>query len=502
MNGRRNVIPTRACFTLAVLFWLGSTLAAAETAPGPADDPPIAAAIELFDLWAEERLAHQHIPGVSIGLVHDQELVWAEGYGFADLESRTPATPETLYRLGSITKLFTATAVLQLRDAAKLTLDDPVVKHLPWFSVQTDFEGDGPITVRQLLTHTSGLPREAAFPYWTTHEFPTSEDVRKALPGQQAVFGPARRYKYSNLGMGLLGEIVGAVSGQTYADYVRDHILLPLGMNDSTAAPTEAHHKRRATSYMRRLPDGSRPVFDYYDTRALAPAANLVSSVRDLAEFAKLQFRTDSGQPVGGAQILAPVTVREMHRPHWVYESWRGGRGLGFSVSRRNGKTVVSHGGWIGGNRTHLLLVPSEKIAVIAMVNADDASPSGFSYEAYDVIGTAIVNAAKTTKEPTTPKRPHPEWQRYVGVYTDPWHWEYRVLVLDGELVFYEHNYPPEDDAESSLTRLEPRPDLGPHTFRMADGELIVFELDDEGRVERIRRRYEYLTPVAPKNAG
>lgn len=451
--------------------------------------PRVRDAVTLFDLWTQEQMAYQQIPGLALGVVYDQELVWSKGYGVEDLETRDPVTPATLFRLGSVTKLFTATAILQLRDQGKLQLDDPVAQHLPWFELQSTFESAAEITLRQLLTHTSGLPREAAFPYWTTHEFPTTEEINAALRTQSAIYPPDKIYKYSNLGMALLGEVVVAVSGQTYADYIQQHIFGPLGMTRSAVVPAEVVRQQMATAYMRRQADGKREVMEYYETKGMAPAANIVSSVDDLARFAALNLRAtpDSGE----GEVVKANTLHEMHRPHWVYSNWSGGRGLGFGISRRNDKTLVSHGGWIGGNRTHLVLAPAEDLAIIAMVNADDASPYQFSFQALDLVGAAI---ADSTASPPAERRVDPAWQRYLGVYTDPWGWEYQVLILDDRLVLYSHNYPPEDDATEGVTRLEP---VEGDTFKMSDGEQVVFEMDDEGQVERIQRRYNYLYPVA-----
>ncbi len=456
--------------------------------------PRVADAISLLDLWIEEQRSYHQLPGLAIGVVHDQDLVWAKGYGTSDLATGAPVTPETVFRVGSITKLFTATAILQLRDAGKLRLDDPVSRHLPWFALKSTFEDEPEITVRHLLTHTSGLPREAAFPYWTTHDFPTRKQVRDALPGQDAVFAPASKYKYSNLGMSLLGEIVAEVSDEPWAGYLEKHIFSPLGMSDSSGTPGEEHFAGMTTAYLRRGDDGERRIADYYETRAIAPAANIVSSVADLARFAALQF--SGGSRAGKTQILRASTLREMHRPHWIRDGWRSALGLGFRISRRDGKTVVGHGGWVAGHRSHLLLVPAEKIAVIVLTNADDASPSRFSYRAYDVAGAAIAKAVAPEPEP---KQADPGWQRYLGEYADPWGWEYKVMVLGDELVLYEHNYPPEDDPGDALTRLEP---VAEHTFRMSDGELVVFELDAGGKVERIKRRYDYIYPIPPGPSG
>ena len=449
--------------------------------------PEVTEALAVLDMWIKQQVDYRAVPGLSIAIVFDQQIVWAKGYGYSDLGRKIPATPATVYRIGSVTKLFTSTAILQLRDQGKLRLDDPVSLHLPWFRIRNPFPDTPEITIRQLLTHTSGLPREADFPYWTDHVFPTREQLDREVPDQELINAPATTYHYSNLGMALLGEIVTEVSGRPWADYVQAQILDPLGMLSSSGAPGEELMRRRATPYMMRAADGERSVFDYYDTGAIRPAANMVSTVEDLARFASLQFYDG---PAGGSPVLKGSTLREMQRVHWVYDSFSGGRGLGFAVSRRNGKTFVGHGGWIGGNRTNLRLVPSEKIAVVVALNADDGSPYIFASQAYEVVGPALL---KATREPVVTKREvDPAWQSYVGLYSDPWGWEYEVLILGGELVMYGVNVPPSDNASSGFTRLTP---VGGTTYRMPDNELVTFELDEDGQVVRIKRRNDYIFP-------
>ena len=124
----------------------------------------VASSLDLLSAWIEAQMAYSGQPGLSIGIVHDQKLLWTRGFGYADVQAEKPATAETIYRIASITKLFTTTAIMQLRDEGKLQLDDPVNKHLPWFAVQNRFADAPVITIRHLLTHTSGLPRESAFP--------------------------------------------------------------------------------------------------------------------------------------------------------------------------------------------------------------------------------------------------------------------------------------------------------------------------------------------------
>ncbi len=141
----------------------------------------VASKILLLEKWIRAQMDYRGLPGLSMGIVYDQNLVWAKGYGFADLEKKTLASPSSIYRIASITKLFTTTALMQLRDQGKLRLDDPVSKYLPWFAIRNKFSDAPPITILHLITHTSGLPRESAFPYWTDAKFPTREEMINAL---------------------------------------------------------------------------------------------------------------------------------------------------------------------------------------------------------------------------------------------------------------------------------------------------------------------------------
>jgi D-alanyl-D-alanine carboxypeptidase len=150
------------------------------------DHPEVRSGVELLSAWIEGQMAYKGLPGLSFAIVHDQELVWARGFGWADVQGRVRATAETLYRVASITKLFTATALLQLRDAGKLRLDDRVADILPWFEPRPGPDETSPITIRHLITHTSGLPREAPFPYWSEAVFPPIADVCAAVPRRLA----------------------------------------------------------------------------------------------------------------------------------------------------------------------------------------------------------------------------------------------------------------------------------------------------------------------------
>ena len=148
--------------SLAIAAVILTTAAVAGQGGRPGDDPEVQGQTRLFSAWLEGWIAYRGLPGVVVGVVADQELIWAQGFGLADLASGRPMTPQTKFRMASHSKLFTATAIMQLREQGRLRLDDPVSKYLPWFAVRPAAPDDPPITIEHLLTHSSGLPREAS----------------------------------------------------------------------------------------------------------------------------------------------------------------------------------------------------------------------------------------------------------------------------------------------------------------------------------------------------
>ena len=210
-----------------------SFLPALLVAQSIASNPDVLGAERIFETWMRAQIAYRELPGVAIGVVYNQELVWAKGFGLADIDTRLPMTPATKFRMASHSKLFTSTAIMQLRDQGKVRLDDPVTKYLPWFKVKAAQPDDPPITIEELLTHSSGLSREAGS-HWSDYKFPDASEVRAYIEQTQAIYSPQVRWKYSNLALTIAGLIVEAVSGEAYATYVQRHIFDPLGMGDSS----------------------------------------------------------------------------------------------------------------------------------------------------------------------------------------------------------------------------------------------------------------------------
>lgn len=488
-NNRGGVI-MKALKAVMAASVLAVSLVAAQGRP-ISENTEIATNLKLMERWIEAQRAYRNLPGLSVALVHDQDLIYARGFGYSDIDDEVPATPQTMYRVASITKTLTATAIMQLRDQGKLQLDDPVERHLPWFRIKNRFPNAPAITIRHLLTHTSGLPRESAYPYWTDYKFPSRSEMIKALEQQETIFPTETRVKYSNLGFVLAGEIVAEISGIPYSEFVSKNILEPLGMSSTTIYFQDKDRKRLAVGYGRRMENGGRAEMPFLNARAIAASANLTSTVEDLAKFASLQFR--EGHVVFGSQILRGTTLKEMHRVQWVNPNWKGGWGLGFTISRKEEKTVVGHAGWVAGYRSQLSFLPEDKIAVIVLTNADDADAG---YFADQILSMMLPYIRRATAPSMAVSIADPAWARYTGVFTDPWSYETEILQMNGRLMMYDYSYPPEDDPRRGLVELSPE---GPNTFRMTgengNGELVIFEMDSGNKVIKVKVGENFIYP-------
>ncbi len=457
------------------------------------DQPRVQEALNLLEVWVDAQRAYEQIPGASMSVVYDQELLWSAGFGHADRELLTPATPQTMYSICSISKLFTSVGVMQLRDQGRLRLDDPVDKHLSWFKIQDAYPDAPPVTVEGILTHSAGLPRESDFPYWSPPDFPfpTRDQIIERLPEQRELYPAATWYQYSNLGLALAGEIVGTLSGEAYDSYIRRNILAPLRMDDTHPdIPAHEYGRRLASGYSAVTRDGTREKLALFQARGIAPAAGFASTVEDLARFASWQFRVLHH---GADEVLSRNTLREMQRVHWLDPDWSPGRGLGFGVWRSNDKTYVGHGGGCPGYRSHFNLQTDDKIATIFMSNANGVNPSRFTQQAQRIMAPAVAAARDTTR---AAQSLDPLFEKYLGTYSQlPWSGEAAVIPWKGKLSVV---YLPTTNPLDAMMHLE---HVEGDTFRRKRddgslGEEIRFDVDDAGRVVRMWRHSNFSPKV------
>jgi serine beta-lactamase-like protein LACTB len=330
----------------------------------PAADSYKAATAELEKFIAAE-VEEKKFPALSIALVDDQKIVWAKGFGFQDRDRKQPATAETVYRVGSVSKLFTDVAIMQLVEKGKLDLDAPITKYLPDFKPITKPEHK-PITLRMLMAHHSGLIREPPVGNYFDPTEPSLDKTIASLNGIELVYAPNEREKYSNAAIALVGYTLQKTQGEKFSSYVRKHVLEPLGMNSSAFELTPALQKNRAEAVMwtyfgREFPA---PTFELGE----APAGCMYATVLDLARFQSCLFAAGKS---GGNQLLEPKTIQEMCRPQFAKGEGERGFGLGFMVGELDGKKRIGHGGAIYGFATEFAALPSEKLGVVVTCSRD-----------------------------------------------------------------------------------------------------------------------------------
>ena len=440
---------------------------------GVRTEPEFRAALALLDAEITGDLTRQIVPGLSIAVVQGPGLAWARGYGAVDLAAAIPGDADTIYAVGSITKLFTATMLMQLRDAGRLRLDDPVQDYLPEVKVPRRHHGAPAITFRHLVTHTSGLTKDAPVPYWDRGEtFPPVERLMELLEVTEQPYPPGVVWKYSNLAIALLGFALARIAGQDWDSYVAQRILAPLDMQASAPGFTEAQRAKLATGYARPIGDWPPPVLAHQDLGGISAGGSMHASVVDMAKFIAQQWAT-------APTLLDPATVAEMHRPIWVNEDWQVGQGIGWRVVRAaDGSTRIEHGGGVHGFTCKVLASVKDRVGVAVFTNGSDGTVgTTLATRALDVLAPAVRRIASRR---TPIVRGPAQWSRYAG--------RYRWVLGDAEVVFdcgvLSLNLP--NGLTWETIGLVPE---GEHAFRMLGGqvrgELLRFVIDGDDSVRR-----------------
>jgi CubicO group peptidase (beta-lactamase class C family)/D-alanyl-D-alanine dipeptidase len=307
------------------------------------------------------------LPALSIALVDDQEIVWAKGFGRADPVRNVPATGQTVYRVGSVSKLFTDLAVMQLVERGRLDLDAPVSRYLPEFEPENPFAVA--ITLRQLMAHRSGLVREPPIGHYFDPAPPPLLEVIRSLGRTKLVFEPGTRTKYSNAGIAVVGAVVERVAGQRFSEAIRASLLEPIGMASSSFEPGPALRQRMAAGSMWTY-DGqtvATPTF----LLGTGPAGNLVSTVTDLGRF--LSFLFGDGRCRGGQALVKAETIRSMTQPQLGKKSESPSFGLGFALSKLDGHARIGHSGAVYGFACDMQALPDTKLGAVVITTVDCA---------------------------------------------------------------------------------------------------------------------------------
>ena len=442
------------------------------------DAPEVQAALALIRFIVEKQRLDVGIPGLSVAIVVDQETVWAEGFGHADPQKKIKADSKTAYCVASVTKLFTATMLMQLRDKGKLSLDDTIEKFLPKVNVKSGFGDSRPASFREIASHTSGLPQEALSDHWKEMKFPSIEQMLESLSRTEKIHPELTEIHYSNLGIALMACALERVAGQRWEDYVLENILKPLEMDHSGFTSTPERLANRAVGH-RILKNKSVEVVPEFALGSYVPVGGLWSCAEDLAQFMSFQFRD---QNPDCKRILGRTSVREMLTPVFLDPEWKSGFGIGWMLEREGNRTVAWHSGGIPGFRAYMAIVPDKKVGVVVLANAHTKLENLMGMSKY-VLDTITPIAQRASKKPEEGRKTMPEWEKYRGRYHFLEMAEIEAHIIDGKLTLVAVGYPP-----SSWSTLEPE---GANGFRVKggddNGELAVFETDNDGNVTGLR---------------
>ncbi len=376
---------------LSIILAIGILSGCASAPPRPANiaHGDYATTEAYVDELVQYEMKKNLVEGLSIALVDDQHVVWAKGFGYADQENNIPATADTLYRVGSISKLFTDMAAMQLVEQGKLDIDQPLKNYIPNFSIKTRYPGAAEITPRQLMTHHSGLPRDRLKGFMTVNPEPFTglvEDIRN----DYTAYPPNLIFSYSNLGISLLGIAIQNQSGMPFADFMKQSLLFPMGMKNSSFDTGPSASTLMAKGYRSR---------DEADEPALRdiPAGGLNSSVEDLGRFMSMVFAEGKS---GNQQILKEETLSEMLQPQngSVPLDFNFRIGLGWMLSTlgtstiQNGGVVAHHAGDTILFHSQMYILPEHKLGVVVLSNSSTAK------QTVDHIATETLSLALEAK--------------------------------------------------------------------------------------------------------
>lgn len=312
------------------------------------------------------------VPGMAIGIVDGETLVYSAGFGLADRTTGRPVSDSTLFQIGSSSKSFTTTLMGMLRDEGRIDFDDPLADHLsPELRIPTDEDGTA-ITLRHLASHQSGIPRQPPTLRRAHGDAPvlafTHFELHQSIERSELEHPVGSEFMYSNFGFAILGHVLERTADEPYETLLQRRIFRPLGMDWSTVTLWPRHMSRLALPYYPNPRTGELENYTPWDAEALAPAGGITSSVRDMARYLALHMRPadEDRAPIAGA------TLHELHQPQ-VDLSETTGYALGWIVRELDAVgSLIEHGGEVDGYTTYLGFLPEQRVGVVILVNAGD----------------------------------------------------------------------------------------------------------------------------------
>lgn len=429
---------------------------------------------KVIDVWLTSQLDYQQLPFLSISYAKGQSLVFNESYGHIEQSRITPVDNQTIASICSISKVFTATAIMKLVDQGKLNLQDKLSDLLPDLKMKENGLSLNNVKLIHLLNHTSGLPRDTHHAYWSgpEHNFPSKAGLYESLANQQLENPTDKTSNYSNVGYALLGQIIERASNTSYKDYIEKEIFGPLGMSDSVVEMSASNYgKNHALGYTAINRNGKRKQANFYTTKAMQAATGISSNAKDLAKFAMWQFRTlKATQP----ELMHPDTLQKMYQTD--HSPATKNRGLGYQIqTSQSGDVWAMHGGMCPGYNSFIQLNTTDQEAFTVIASANKVRALAYINNLKDILKSAASLQSTSSAKP--------DFSDYEGFYDlNPWNSEYYVGAWGEGLVLL---YLPVESVKYAMHHYKK---VGKDTFQLIkEGELadefIVFNRDEHGKV-------------------
>ncbi len=457
-------------------------------APSKQETPPDLsdkAGLETYlDNFFADEMPRYHITGATFSIVKEGQLFFSKGYGFTTTAKNVPVSPtKTIFRVGSVSKLFVATAIMQLAEQGKLRLDDPVNRYLAGFKLSENF--GRPVTIADLLTHTAGFEdREIGITTLNkADQLPLGEYLKQRLPELVEPPGGQDSYAYSNHGYALAGYLVELISGEAFEQYVQENILRPLDMHYSSFILTPELDTLRATGYQYTF-NSLQPL--PYDYQQIYPAGSLNSSAEDIAHFMLAQLQ---GGSYGGKQILQPATVQQMQARQYGHNPALNGITYGFNEYYQNGLRTLYHEGNWPGYTSLLMLIPDKKVGFFVSYNRDINLPRE---ELVQEFIDRFYPATSPVENPPSIATRQSAVAKFAGVYRSSRYNQTTLekvlsLSLQGKVVA-ESDGTLTIPTDSPFYRSSHWAETAPQLFKLLDGndfssQHLYFEQDSQGNV-------------------
>ncbi len=338
--------------------------------------PDFAPDVEAF---VRDAMSRFETPGFTVGITRGGELVYTGAFGITNLETQEPLRPEHLFHMASVSKPFVATAVMQLVERGQMELDAPVTTYLPYFELADERYEE--ITIRQMLTHTSGMPDVADYE-WERPQLDegAAERYVRSLGTEKMLFAPGERYRYSNMAFDTLGDVIAKVSGQSFEAYMKENILDPLGMKESSFLQPETREELRTSGHVWKLGPVLSDVYPY--NRRHAPSSTLNSNVVEMANWA---FANLARGELDGKRILADASYDVLWQPAFEVGEDRH-VGLSWFLGKRHGTPTVSHSGGDTGFTSYFILLPEKDVSVVCASNYSGGATGQMAMGIVDIL--------------------------------------------------------------------------------------------------------------------